>query len=529
MPQVRGTLVLSYDMEDRGGLGLYEHLYRCIKNDILAGVLDPHDRLPSKRRLAEHLGVSVITVEGAYRQLVAEGFAYALPKRGFYVSELPQSAKSAGQSPAGSSPSKGLHVVAGAHTQPEAPSPAPFADFTRPSLRSGSSAARLWGKALRSALVQEDESVLFSAQPAQGSPRLRRAIASYLRSSRGMEVDPECVVVGAGSQILYGMVPLLARSGAAAGPFPCIALEDPGYPRLYDTYRMLGASTFPISLDDEGMDVDALARCGASVAHVMPSHQFPTGRVMSVSRRYQLLGWASRQPGRLIVEDDYDWEFRLAGRPIPSLQSIDSQGCVVYLSTFSKSLSAALRIAFAVVPPQLVERLQAHAIAGTPAPRELFGLFAGTVSSVDQIALARLLESGDYERHLNRYRKESRDVRDALIAALEAQFPKRDIRIEQADSGLHFVLALRAPSAAAAPEAEAAIARQALALGVRLAPLSSYAAAQGGRAVPQPAPPPDPWARFVMQYDGLEPGLSPNVAQAIHKAWQAELLASEQA
>ncbi len=583
-----GAPMLSYDMDSRGGLGLYEHLFRCIRDDILSGALDPNDRLPSKRRLAEHLGVSVITVEGAYRQLVAEGYAHSLPKRGFYVSELPQNARGAVRPRAAIAPTVPASVgsaaaaaqrpnPAGSSTSvgPSAPAalsvPACFADFTHPSLRSGSSAARLWGKALRSALSQEDERALFSSQPPQGSPRLRRAVAAYLRSARGMDVDPDCVVVGAGSQILYGMIPLLAAgvasdsscapgldpaSGSVPAPVPVrIALEDPGYPRLYETYRMLGASVVPVPLDAEGMDVAALGRTGATVAHVMPSHQFPTGRVTSVSRRYELLGWASRRPGRLIVEDDYDWEFRFAGRPIPALQSIDAEGRVIYLSTFSKSLSAALRIAFAVVPPRLIERLQAaahsaaHSAARRPAahpdaaqtdPSALFGLFAGTVSSVDQIALARLLESGDYERHLNRYRKESRDVRDALALALESAFPRGDVAIEEADSGLHFVLALRVGQACVgqagdspdAGEAELAIAREALKLGVRLAPLSSYAMGEGDRrvmsepsgsapaSVPSsvPSPATDGRARFVMQYDGLEPGLVEKVAQAILQA-----------
>lgn len=534
-----GHPMLSYDMDSRGELGLYEHLYRCIRDDILSGTLDPNDRLPSKRRLAEHLGVSVITVEGAYRQLVAEGYAYSLPKRGFYVSELPRNARSAARVHAATTPADSAVVAAqrpnsaGSSASAASSAPACFADFTRPSLRSGSSAARLWGKALRAALSQEDEKTLFSSQPPQGSARLRRVIAAYLRTSRGMDVDPDCIVVGAGSQILYGMIPLLA-AGVAPESVPVrIALEDPGYPRLYETYRMLGVPVVPVPLDVEGMDVAALGRTEATVAHVMPSHQFPTGRVTSVSRRYELLGWASRRPGRLIVEDDYDWEFRFAGRPIPSLQSIDAEGRVIYLSTFSKSLSAALRIAFAVVPHHLIERLR-H--AANLDPSALFGLFAGTVSSVDQIALARLLESGDYERHLNRYRKESRDVRDALVRALESAFPKGDVAIEEADSGLHFVLALRVESTAepvvapAAPEpatepsaesavaeAELAIAREALKLGVRLAPLSSYAMGEGGGASGGP----DGWARFVMQYDGLEPGLVESAAQAIRRAVQA--------
>lgn len=471
--------MLSYDMGARGGLGLYEYLYRCIRDDVLSGMLDAHDKLPSKRALARQLGVSVVTVESAYAQLVAEGYVYSRPKSGYYVAAIPRPEAGAGR----------VHS-----TVTQAPATAPgaqqlLADFTRPAPYASASAAELWGKSLRGALAHEPRGELFAVQPLQGNERLRTAIAGYLRSARGMAVDAQHIVVAAGAQALYGVVALLVGPGAA------VALEDPGYPRLAQVYAAHGLQPRPCALDAEGMHMPALERAGARLVHIMPSHQFPTGRVTSIARRYELLGWAARAGGRYLVEDDYDWEFRFAGRPIPALASIDTQGRVIYLGTFSKSLASALRIAFAVLPPALSERYE----------REL-GFLANTVSSIDQIALARLIEGGGYERHVSRYRKQARDVRDALVAALSASALGPLLQVEEADSGLHFVLALDV----AATEQE--VAERALQGGVRLAPLSGYA------ALPECAQAPDGLRRFVMQYDGLDVTAVGQVARVLEEA-----------
>lgn len=296
-------------------------------------------------------------------------------------------------------------------------------------------------------------------------------------------------LIGAqGAQVLSGIVALISPKAST------VALETPGYPQLEGLYKAFGAKVAGIPLDDFGIDVRALAASRASIAHVMPSHQFPTGRVMSIARRYELLGWAAGYPERLIVEDDYDWEFRFAGMPIPSLQSIDAQGNVVYLSTFSKSLGPALRMAFALFPKALVERMQTK-----------LGFLSTTVGTIDQIALARVMESGDYERHLNRYRAQSKNVRDKLIGALSESMPGNRASIEQVDSGLHFVLALKTDTDAHT------IAARALERGVRLAPLERYAIGAEPLAT-------DGCARFIMQYDGLEGSAVERAVAAVKRA-----------
>jgi len=562
-------MAFHYDMTRRGSCGLYEYLYRCIRADIERGAVDPGDRLPSKRALAADAGVSVITVEKAYAQLAAEGYIQSRQRRGYFVSRLPGAARHASivRSVADHDLVRVAHAGSGARvgsTAPTVPSVAAssassaadpasslVADFSWPVSNPGV-ASGLWSKALKATLAQESDRELYAPQPSQGSLRLRRAIAAHLSAVRGMDVDPGCIVIGAGAQILYGQVAQLvaplgevgtggnrgaaapwggvrrgtagrqatARGAGAARhpardgePRPVIAVENPGYPRLSSIYASYGFDVRHVPLDAGGIDIDALDASGAGIVHIMPSHQFPTGRVTSVTRRYELLGWLAGGSERYLVEDDYDNEFRMAGRPIPSLASIDVLGRVIYIGTFSKSLGSALRLAYMVLPPVLAARYDAA-----------LGFYSSTVGVVDQICLARLLESGDYARHVNRYRTQRRQVRDALLAALAASPAAPRLSVEEADSGLHFVLAVRTGAT------EAQIARAGLRHGVRLAPMSRYATADDGApwddaagyagvgaSVPLPGYA-DTMPRFVMQYDGLSPEAVPRCSAALAAA-----------
>ena len=235
-----------------------------------------------------------------------------------------------------------------------------------------------------------------------------------------MNVNPDNIVIGAGAQLLDTMLVQLL------GADKIYAVEDPGYLRLTRIYQAMGCKVRHIPLDGEGVNLGELLDAGADVLHLMPSHQYPTGLVTSIARRYALLSWAAERPGRYLIEDDFDCEFRLAGKPIPALASIDAAQSVIYTNTFSKSLSSALRLAYMVLPDELMERFR----------REL-GFYASSVSSVDQVALARLLESGDYERHVNRVRVRAREARDGLVAIVRKAFPAGEVSIEHADAGLY--------------------------------------------------------------------------------------------
>ncbi len=458
--------MLTYSFSNKGEMSLYEYLYRCIRADIEAGAIAPGEKLPSKRSFARHLGVSLITVEGAYSQLIAEGYLRAEPRRGYFACDLSPSGVVPGRKPPFSGirsssaesadsadgnllPEEGLaqaYASLAAAGQPHEDridaggqsatltsasggnsfnGEAVFADFTGSSVPLGMFPYAAWAKSLRDALTRESERMLVGETGFAGAFRLRKAIADHLRGFRGMEVDPDCIVVGAGSQVLYNwLVQLLGRNLH-------YGVEDPGYLRLSRIYEANNVELSHIPLDENGIDMASVVESGADVLHLMPSHQFPTGIVTSIGRRYELLGWASAKGNRYLVEDDYDCEFRLTGRPIPSLQSIDATGKVIYANTFTKSLGPAFRIGYLVLPPALADRFR----------REL-GFYSCTVSAIDQLALARFIESGDYERHVNRLRTHYRSVRDALVSAFQTGSFSERVSIEEQDAGIHFIMGI---------------------------------------------------------------------------------------
>ena len=529
-------------MESHGDLALYEYLYRCIRHDIAHGKVEPGQKLPSKRALAKQLGVSLITIEAAYDQLVAEGYIRSRERCGYYACDLAPAAKIEEQgnvrfrtatetranrrreghasNPNGPQPisqneehlerrtgyrpsdadfTPPLNSLA-PHAQ-NTPSDAPLlADFTHSTLATTMLPYSAWAKAVRRTLSDESAASLAEAASAAGSPELRSAIADHLRQYRGMNVSPDQVVIGAGSQTLYQLlVQLLGRTRR-------YAVEDPGYPLLTRMYEQQDAQVAHIGLDDSGIDIDALEASDASVAHIMPSHQFPTGIVTTAARRRELLNWA-REGDRYLIEDDYDSEFRMAGRPIPSLFGIDAAERVLYLNSFAKSLGAAFRMAYLVLPPQLAQRF-----------REQLGFYANTVSPLDQLALARFIEQGHYDRHVNRLRTHARKTQDALVNALHEAFGDR-IAFAGLNDGLHFIMQLESE------RDERELATAAKAAGIRIATLSSFAGTASTGGAPTGAEPQASTAsetspaRFILRSDSTSIEESPAVANALANAW----------
>lgn len=478
--------MLTYALGQRGELSLYEYLYSCIRNDIEQGRITAGEKLPSKRALARHLGVSLITVEGAYAQLLAEGYVRSEPRRGYYACDLGLRTCA-----------KGVEVAVTATITASVPAePKNSIDVAGGSIPVGLFPYGAWAKSVREALSCESEQTLLGEGSAAGLPRLRETIAHYLRGFRGMEVDPDCIVIGAGSQLLYNLlVQLLGRDRT-------YGIEDPGYPRLTSIYKANDVSLVHLPLDASGISVNSIQQTPVDVVHLMPSHQFPTGLVTSISRRYELLGWASAAENRYLIEDDYDCEFRLTGKPIPSLQSIDASGRVIYANTFTKSLGPAFRIGYMVLPDALARRFH-----------ERLGFYSSTVSAIDQLALARFIEDGNYERHVNRMRTFYRSTRNRLITALRASEVLSRCRIEAQDSGIHFVL----DASAYAPREDNAIqawSRQVCARaechGIHLRTIASYYC--GMRA------PIKEYSRFLISYGGLSQEAVPQVIYALAQA-----------
>lgn len=513
--------MLTYALNRTARESLYEQLYRALRLDIESGALGAGDRLPSKRAFAKHLGVSVVTVEGAYDRLVAEGYVRAVPRSGFYVQEIgpnltsfsristsvevkvplgdSSGAKSASCRPeariSGNDGVEKLEKLARkgapfciAHSEEGLAGVSPgagrkwLADFTGAMAPEGVFPYAAWARTLRRVLADESERTVLEASGPQGSPRLRAAIAAHLRGFRGMEVHPDQIVIGSGAQSLYGLLVQLLGRNLAYG------VEDPGYPRLTRIYESNDVAVRPIALDGEGPVLEALERARIDVLHCTPSHQFPTGITVPVSRRRSLLEWAqsgvaapedgaaareirgrsvkaSSAQSRYLIEDDFDCEFRMAGRPVPPLAALDGAGRVIYANTFSKTLGGAFRIGYMVLPEALAERF-----------RDRLGFYACTVGALEQLTLARFMESGDYERHVNRQRTRYRRRLSALIDVLAASSAGDHLHFANAGAGLHFLMEVRSVEGDERDSAtfEERVARRAAIRGVRLAPLGRY-------------------------------------------------------
>ncbi len=401
--------MLTYSFENKGADSLYEYLYKQIKQDILSYKLTPGEKLPSKRAFAKHLNISTITVENAYNQLVAEGYVYSLPKSGFYVNDIsttrPREIK------------KSEHIQSGEPINHDI-----FADFTGNSTANDTFPFVTWTKLLRQ-VMSDFEKELMVRCPFSGIDLLKNAIADYLYQFRGMAVSPEQIIVGAGTEYLYGMIiQLLGRDKK-------YAVEDPGYQKITRIYHANEVSCVHIPMDQNGVSINALEASQADILHISPSHHFPTGIVTPVSRRYELLSWASKTNTRYIIEDDYDSEFRLLGKPIPTLQSIDVADKVIYMNTFSKTLSSTIRISYMVLPKSLVL-----------AYKEKLNFYSCTVSNFEQYTLYKFMEQGHFEKHINRMRNYYRMQRDSVLNCIKKQEKFSKVNIKEENSGLHFLL-----------------------------------------------------------------------------------------
>jgi len=489
--------VFDYSMRDRGDESLYEYLYRLIRRDIESGVIAAHQKLPSKRALAKRLEVALVTVEAAYAQLIAEGYVYALERRGYYASPLEPTSQRPGSF---DGLAEYAHMLArwegapsGAFVELERAdalaAARPVADFGKVDPPAGTAPYTAWAKALREVVVRGTEGDLLGEVHPLGAPRLREQIARHLREQRGMVVGADQIVVGAGRQVLYNLVvQLLGRESG-------YAVEEPGPSLPGKVYRANDVFVSHVMLDGDGVRLDDLRASGASVLHTMPEHQYPTGLVASIGRRYELLGWATERENRWIVEDDPDGEFKLSGKPVPTLQSIDAGACVIYIGTFSRAMGPAFKLAYMVLP---------HRLASEYTDR--LGFYACTAPVIDQLAMARLMKAGEYQRHVNRLRSTFKQVKNDLVRALKDCRVASKLSVEVSDAGPHFLLGVRT---SAGDDALVAAARR---RGVTLAPL---------HACYQPTVAAGPrrgsgW--FVMNYNSLAPADVAPAVDAIARA-----------
>lgn len=397
-------LTIPLDIESREHI--YEQIYRFIKKEIREGSLSQGERLPSTRALAAHLEVSRSTVELSYEQLLSEGYIEAVPYKGYYVCRL-----------------EGMLQMEKQDKRPTEESEPEVSyqyDFSPNGIDISRFPVSTWKKISKNVLLKSANELFAMGNP-KGDLALRKSIAKYLHSFRGVSCSVEQIIVGAGNDYLLMLLQKIMGEGRK------MAIENPTYLRAYHIFSTGGYEMLTIPLDEEGMQVKELAKSGADTAYIMPSHQFPTGVVMPIGRRMELLKWAYEEKKRYVIEDDYDSEFRYKGKPIPSLQASDRLGKVIYIGTFSKSIAPGIRVSYMVLPFSLLQNFEKNC-----------AFLSSTVSRVNQSILREFIDDGHYERHLNRMRKMYRQKHDLLLRELEP-FKKR-FKVLGEGAGVHILM-----------------------------------------------------------------------------------------
>jgi GntR family transcriptional regulator / MocR family aminotransferase len=451
-------------LDSASSVSLYRQLYEQLRAAILEGRLRPGAKLPSTRSLAEELAIARNTVMSAYEQLLAEGYLEGETGSGTYIaSTLPDTILHAAavtrQTPAARSPGKlsrrgeilAHNRLGVRYSDP----PRPFRPGT-PELDQFPFA--IWGRLLSKRWSSEPAKLL-PYTDARGYKPLREAIAQYLAAARAVNCDAEQIIVVSGVQQALDLAARLLLD-----PGDEVWIEDPGYTGARAAFLAAGVKPVAVPIDDAGLKVAAGERLApkARLAYVTPSHQYPTGVVMTLPRRLELLSWAERRQS-WILEDDYDSEYRYASRPIGSLQGLDRRGTVIYCGTFSKVLFPALRLGYVVVPPSLVDAFQgAKAVVDRHCP------------TLEQAVLAEFIVEGHLARHIRRMRVLYLERQNVLLDCLRRELAGAiDVRMH--DAGMHVVGWLPKGTR------DSVISRRALELGVEAPSLTSYREKPGGR------------------------------------------------
>ena len=429
--------MLTYSFTNLKNESLYMHLYQCIRQDIVDGKLVSGEKLPSKRSFAKNLGVSTITIENAYAQLLSEGYIYSIPKKGFYVSDFKNNVIKPVKLT-----TENVKLSSGQSDF--------LADFSSNQTRPENFPFSIWAKLMRETF-NTNSPELMTKPPCGGIMGLRQAIATHLEQFRGMHVQPEQIFIGAGTEYLYGLLIQLL------GFDKKYAIENPGYEKIAAIYNSYNVAYHYIPMDNNGILVDELEKSEADVVHISPSHHFPTGIVTPISRRYELLGWAAASTDRYIIEDDYDSELRLSGQPIPTLQSMDVSDKVIYMNTFTKTLASTVRISYMILPRELFQQYY-----------KKLSFYSCTVSNFEQYTLAKFIEEGYFEKHINRLRNYYHNKRNTIVETIKKSRLNQYVSISGEEAGVHFLMKIETKK----PQEQ--LMENAKAQGIKLSPLSAY-------------------------------------------------------
>lgn len=389
---------------------LYHQLYERLKEIILEGQLKANEKLPSKRTLAEQLDISINSVTNAYEQLLAEGYIYTIERKGYFVETITKFIENNNLSQ-NNLPSDLKETF----TEKNG-----WLSLSHMTSDSSTFPFKKWLKCEQTAIESYQNNLSDMMHP-QGPYILRKTICQMIGFTRGVVCEPEQIVISAGTQLLVQQLMVMQTYGTV------FAMENPGYARIHNLVRRMKFEVLPISLDEQGINMEEIKASRANFVYVTPSHQFPTGRIMPISRRIELLNWAAQGDDKYIIEDDYDSEFKYETGSIPSLQSLDRNHRVIYMGTFSKTMLPGLRISYMVLPPELL--------------REYRRVHADSMQSGNSTMLYSLhyfIKSGEYAKHVKMMNHKYESKRKILIKELTNRFQDR-IRIADIPAGLHFL------------------------------------------------------------------------------------------
>lgn len=396
------TFVLEADKQP-----LYQQLYTHIKKEIQKGNISPGTRLPSKRKLSSYLNVSQNTIQAAYEQLTEEGYIISQERKGFFVCAIENITINMPDS---------RPVI----TKKPLEIPSPVYDFSIHGVDFSSFPFAIWRKLMKEVIDEYDDELLKPCD-SFGYHKLRYALAGYLYHSRGVRCSEEQIIISAGTEYLFQILFQLFSNITVYG------IENPGYEKLNQMFTANRTKFSAIDIDPKGMPLSQVNQSGANILCITPAHQFPTGAIMPIQRRIELLNWANQQDNRYIIEDDYDSEFKYSGKPIPALQGLDNNEKVIYMGSLSKSLSPAIRVSYMVLPQHILNTF-----------KERLSYILCPVPLIEQKILCRFIEEGYFERHLNKMRTIYRKKRELLVKKIHEL--GCDIQILGADAGLHLLI-----------------------------------------------------------------------------------------
>ncbi|MEL7568526.1 MAG: PLP-dependent aminotransferase family protein [Dehalobacterium sp.] len=399
--------MLTFAMDMDSNTPLYQQLYCFIKSEIQSGRITYNTKLPSKRQLSSYLKISQNTIQTAYDQLIEEGYIVPIERRGFFVSKIDNLVQIDNQAV--------YKKINDNHNGPKVKY-----DFSYHGVDRETFPFKTWRKLTKDVINEYDQEIV-QLGDSQGHILLRTSIAEYLHQSRGVNCSADQIIISSGTEFLFQILFQLFNRDSIYG------VENPGYEKLNLLFSSNQAKFKPVNIDAEGMMPEEIIKSKADILCITPAHQFPSGEIMPIRRRVQLLNWANEAENRYIIEDDYDSEFKYSGRPIPALQGLDYNEKVIYMGAFSKSLSPAIRVSYMVLPVHLVKRY-----------RRNLSFIICPVPIIDQKVLFRFIQEGYFERHLNKMRNIYKRKREILIRSIKEL--NCGMEVLGADTGLHLLL-----------------------------------------------------------------------------------------